>query len=290
MSSTRRAGALATEPLAIPPEAVGIGSPIRVARLPDFASVPPSFAADMLAEFRAAKAAGRAKVVFIVPVGPVGQFELLAARANAERIDLGDLVLVNMDEYLTVDGRAWIPEADPLSFRGHMRRAFWNRLDPALAPPEAQRHFPDPADPAATTRLCAELGVDVCYGGVGITGHLAFNDPPEPEAPDDPDAFADLPTRVLRLSRETLTVNAINAARGNIDRIPKLAITVGMREILAARKLRIYMNRPWQCAVVRKLLHGPVSARCPASLMQRHPDALVTFTEDVAQMPEPVLR
>jgi glucosamine-6-phosphate deaminase len=171
-----------------------------------------------------------------------------------------------------------------------MQRALWDRLDPALAPPPEQRHFPHPRDPDATTALCDRLGVDVCYGGVGITGHLAFNEPPEPGEADDPEAFAALPTRVLALSRETLTINAVTAARGNIDRIPKLAITVGMREILAARRLRIYMNRPWQCAIIRKLLHGPVTARCPASLMQRHADALVTYTDEVGQLPQPGLR
>ena len=99
-----------------------------------------------------------------------------------------------------------------------------------------------------------------------------------------------LPTRVVRLSRETLTINAVTAARGNIDRIPKLAVTVGMKEILEARKIRVFMNRPWQCAVVRKLLHGPVTAACPASLLQRHPDVRVTVTREVAELPEPTLR
>jgi glucosamine-6-phosphate deaminase len=200
-------------------------------------------------------------------------------------------VLVNMDEYLDATGTRFIPLDDPLSFRGHMQRHLWDRLDPALAPPENQRHFPDPLRPDATSALIARLGgVDVTFGGVGITGHLAFNDPPEPGEAIDTDAFADLPTRVVRLSRETLAINAVNAARGNIDRIPKLAVTVGMREILAARKVRLYMNRPWQCAIVRKLLHGPVTAAVPASLLQRHPDAHVTVTEDVTQLPEPILR
>ena len=133
-------------------------------------------------------------------------------------------------------------------------------------------------------------GTDVAFGGVGITGHLAFNDPPEPGEPLDADAFAGLPTRVVRLSRETLTINSVTAARGNIDRIPKLAVTVGMKEILEARKIRVFMNRPWQCAVVRKLLHGPVTAACPASLLQRHPDVRVTITREAAELPEPTLR
>ena len=99
-----------------------------------------------------------------------------------------------------------------------------------------------------------------------------------------------LVTRVVALSRETRTINAVTATRGNIDRIPRTAVTVGMKEILQARKIRLYLNRPWQCAIVRKLLHGPITAAVPASLVRHHPDVQVTMTREVTQLPEPVLR
>jgi glucosamine-6-phosphate deaminase len=185
----------------------------------------------------------------------------------------------------------YIPPNDALSFRSHMERALWSRLDPALAPQPAQRHFPNPRDPQATNRLIERCGgVDVAFGGVGITGHLAFNDPPEPGDAIDNESFANLRTRIVELSRETRTINAVNATRGNIDRIPRTAVTVGMKEILEARKIRLYLNRPWQCAIVRKLLHGPITAAVPASLVRRHPDVHVTMTTEVTQLPEPVLR
>jgi glucosamine-6-phosphate deaminase len=196
-----------------------------------------------------------------------------------------------MDEYLRPDGREWIPESDPLSFRRHMRAHFYDLLDPALAPPLAQRLFPDPRDPDAVPRALAGWGgVDVCFGGIGITGHVAFNDPPEPGEPIGLAEFRRLPTRVVRLARETIVINAVAAARGNLDRIPPLAVTVGMREILEARKVRIYMNREWQCAIVRKILHGPVTASVPASLLQEHGDVRLTIAEAVARLPEPALR
>ncbi len=283
-------GARTAQALLVPAERLGEGSGCRCEVVPDAEALARHFAASMVEEFRAAKARGRERVVFIVPVGPIGQFERFAQLANEARLPLADLVLVNMDEYLTAGG-AWIPLDDPLSFRAHMERALWSRLDPALVPPPAHRHFPDPADPAATGRLIEHCGsVDVAYGGVGITGHLAFNDPPEPGEPLDTDAFAALPTRVVALNRETRTINAVTATRGNIDRIPHTAVTVGMREILAARKIRLYLNRFWQCAIVRKLLHGPVTAAVPASLVRRHPDVVVTMTSEVTQLPEPTLR
>lgn len=119
---------------------------------------------------------------------------------------------------------------------------------------------------------------------------MAFNDPPEPGEHVSLDEFRRSPTRVVRLSRETLVINAVTAAHGNLDRIPRLAVTVGMKEILASRKVRLYMNREWQAAIVRKMLHGPVTPAVPASLLQEHPDAHVTIAEHVAELPEPSLR
>ena len=273
-------------PLSIPKEEVGRGSAIAFETLPDNDAVIRRFADDLMAEYLAAKEAGREKVVFILPVGPVGQYELWAKHCNRQRIGLRDLVIVNMDEYLTPDGGDFIPLSNPLSFRAHMERNFFARLDPGLAPPPEARHFPDPRRPEATGDLIDGYGgVDVCFGGVGITGHLAFNDPPEPGEPLDVSAFAALPTRVVRLSRETRLVNSITAASGNIDYIPELAITVGMKEILASRKVRIFMNRTWQCAIVRKLLHGPVTAAVPASLLQDHRDARVVAADIVTEPP-----
>jgi glucosamine-6-phosphate deaminase len=277
--------------LRVPKEALGRGAPIALAIVPDNDTLIRRFADMMVDEFRDAKARGRDKVLFIVPVGPVGQFELVAERCNAERIDLRDLVVINMDEYLAADGAAFIPIDDPLSFRRHMRDRFYARLDPALAPPVAQRVFPDPADPGAVPRLIARWGgVDACFGGIGITGHVAFNDPPQPGETMSLEDFAALPTRVVKLSRETILINAVTTSRGNIDRIPPLAVTVGMKEILESRKVRIFMNRDWQSAIVRKILHGPVTPAVPASLLQRHPDVSFTIVEHVAALPEPQLR
>lgn len=281
---------LRADPLAVTAHELGQGSGIRSEVLGDAAMLAEHFAAALVAEVHEARARGRPHAVFIVPVGPVGQFELFARACNEARLSLANLVLINMDEYLTPAGD-WITLGDPLSFRAHMERALWSRLDPALAPPPEFQHFPDPHDPQATNRLIERVGgVDVAFGGVGITGHIAFNDPPEPGEVVDEASFAARPTRVVTLNRETRTINAVTATRGNIDRIPRMAVTVGMKEILAARKIRLYLNRPWQCAIVRKLLHGPIGPAVPASLVRRHHDVAITMTAEVTQLPEPVLR
>jgi len=223
-------------------------------------------------------------------VGPVEQNPLLARMLNEERISCRDVVFIGMDEYLTDDDDVWVPESDLLSFRAYLNRKFFDLLDPALAPPPEHRVFPDPRDLGAVPRLVAARGgVDACYGGIGITGHIAFNEPPEPGEPMSLDAFAALPTRILSLTRETRTINSVTVG-GEIAVIPRRAVTVGMKEILGARRLRLYCNRPWQSAVARRVLHGPITPACPASLMRTHPDATLTVAEYVAAPPDIRLR
>lgn len=274
------------DPLLVPPEALGRGTTVGLMVLPDAAALTRAFADMLVDEYRSACAAGRDRATFIVPVGPVGQYDLLAARCNAERLSLAGLTLIGMDEYLTPAG-AWIAEEDPRSFRGHIRRHLIDAFDPALAPRVV---FPEPARPEAIGALIADRGgVDVAFGGVGIAGHVAFNEPPEPGEPVDIDAFAALPARIVRLARETRTINAVTVTRGAIDLVPERAVTVGMQEILGARRVRLFLNRPWQCGILRKLLHGPVTPAVPASYIQRHPDAALVVTEEVTHSPMPVL-
>jgi glucosamine-6-phosphate deaminase len=252
------------------------------------AAIGRDLAAAMLHEIRSAQAAGRGATL-IVPVGPVDQFPLLAAMINEERVDCRDTVLINMDEYLTDDDQL-VPVEHPLSFRGFMNRLFYDRLDPELAPPPERRVFPDAQDPGAIGRLIAARGgVDTCFGGIGINGHFAFNEPPEPGETLTVEEFAALPTRVLSLSRETRTINSVTVG-GELSVIPRRAVTVGVQECLAASRLRLYCNRPWQSAVVRRVLHGPITAACPASLMRLHPDAVLTVADYVAQPPDIRLR
>jgi glucosamine-6-phosphate deaminase len=278
------------EPPIIEKHHLGQGSPISLEILPDDPSLIRRFAEDIIAEYLAAKSRGREKVVFILPVGPVGQYDLVAAMCSQKGIDLRDLVVINMDEYLNEDGSEFIPASDPLSFHRHMDDHFYAKLPPEICPPPAQRIFPSPTDPDQVGELIEGFGgCDVCFGGIGITGHVAFNDPPEPGETITLEGFAAATTRVVRLSRETILINSVTTCRGNIDRIPKLAVTVGMKEILESFKVRIYMNRFWQSAIIRKILHGPVTVKVPASLLQNHPDVHFVITDYVAENPEPQL-
>lgn len=254
----------------------------------DAAELAEDMAQAMLSTILQARAEGH-NATLIVPVGPVDQFPLLAEKINRAGLDCRDVMLINMDEYLTDDDR-WIEINHPLSFRGYMNRKFYDLIEPGLAPRMENRVFPDPQNPAGIQSLIDQRGcVDACFGGIGINGHIAFNEPPEPGEQMSVEDFAALPTRTLPLSRETRTINAVTVG-GEIGIIPQRAVTVGMREILASRRLRFYCNRPWQRAVVRRVLHGPMTAACPASLLRMHADAELTMTDFVAETPEIGLR
>lgn len=269
--------------LSIPPEELGRGTPVRVEIVGDMEDVAQHFAEALFDEIT-----GKADVTMVLPVGPVDQFPLLAEMINRARLDCREVAIINMDEYLA--GDEWVPIDHPLSFRGYMNRTFYELLDPDLAPRAGNRIFPNPRDPSAVEEVIeARGGLDVCYGGIGINGHIAFNEPPEPGEPTDTDEFASRPTRVLSLSRETITINS-NTVGGELSIIPRRAVTVGMKEILSAGRLRFYCNRPWQSAVIRRVLHGPVTAACPASLLRTHPDASVTIARYVAEAPDIRLR
>ena len=114
--------------------------------------------------------------VFICPVGPIGQYPYFVDMVNSERISLKNCWFINMDEYLD-ENKQWIAKEHPLSFRGFMDRTVYTKIDPELNVPEDHRVFPDPNNLAYIPNLIEQLGgVDICFGGIGINGHLAFNE------------------------------------------------------------------------------------------------------------------
>lgn len=235
-------------------------------------------ALEMVEEIEKNNAAGL-RTVFICPVGPVGHYPIFVRLVNERKVSLKDCWFFNMDEYLTDEGE-WVPKEDRLSFRGFMERTVYSKIAPELNIPEEQRIFPDPHHPEKGDELLEKLGgADICFGGIGITGHLAFNEP-QPEL--SPEEFAALPTRVRTIAPETRAVNSIGDLRGALEDMPSLCVTIGMKQILSAKKVRLGMFRDWHYSVIRRAAYGEVSASFPVTLLQRHPDAKMYMSERVA--------
>ena len=206
--------------------------------------------------------------VMIVPVGPTAQYPVLAELVNRLNISLKHVHFFNMDEYLVTPDRA-IDAGDALSFHGRMEREFYSRVRPDLVMPQSQRHFPEPGHEAEYDKLIADLGgADACFGGLGINGHIAFNEPPEPGEAVTAEEFAALGTRVLSISRETRTINANGYLRGDIRGMPRYCITVGMKQILASRRVYIALSAPWQHGIARHVFEDPIQPQIPATLLR----------------------
>lgn len=256
------------------------GAKLSVIVMEDNAAVFQSMAEEMTEEIKRNNAEGK-KTVFICPVGPVGQYPYFVEMVNKEKISLKNVWFINMDEYLD-DNKKWVPETHPLSFRRFMNRTVYSRIAPELVMPEEQRVFPDPENVEYIPQLIEKLGgVDICFGGIGINGHVAFN---EADASLSNEEFLAQKTRVLDITKETRTANAIGDFNGALEDMPKYCVTIGIYEIAHARKIRLGCFRNWHRAVVRRTAYGEATSDFPVSLLTNHPDINLKITEFVAAL------
>lgn len=207
-------------------------------------------------------------------------YRRLAERLNANRTPLDRLHTYNLDEYVGADGRA-VPPDHPLSYRKYMHENLFARLDGSLGLDADNIHFPDADDPVRfDSGLTAAGGLDVQLLGIGFNGHIAFN---EPEPADfGLDTFADLPSRIIDLDERTLETNARLTANGDRSAVPRRAVTMGMKPILAAKRILLLACFAEQEKPLRRMLadHVP-TPELPASYLLRHPNATVIYTADM---------
>ncbi|MCX6634421.1 MAG: glucosamine-6-phosphate isomerase [Acidobacteria bacterium] len=251
--------------------------------LPDQASLISDFARSLLDRIRTHNQRGE-PARFILPVGPVAQYRQVVEISNRERLSWKNVHTFNMDEFLDWQGRP-IPVTHPLSFEGFMRREVFGRLDRDLRPPESQQFFPHPFRiDEISAKIQAVGGIDCCYGGIGYHGHVAFNEPPLSRwARISVDQLRNSLTRVVALGDDSIVVQSIHSSGGNSAAIPPMAVTLGMKDILASRKIRLYCAAGERHrAVFRISVAGRVSVDFPSTLVQGHPDAEVVTDQATA--------
>jgi glucosamine-6-phosphate deaminase len=221
----------------------------------------------------------------ILPVGPF-DYRVVTNFFNEKKVNCKNTVIFMMDEYCTDDGKI-IPYEHPLSFHRFIYENFFFLLKEDLRMPQENIIFPNPENPEYTTKRIEEInGVDVCYGGFGINGHFAFNEPPEPNEKVDENSVRNSVTRIVNLTRETRTALALGSTFGNWDLIPSKAVTLGMKELLLSKEIHLYFMRTWHAGVMRKALFGSIAPNFPASYIQTHPHVKVVMTSYVAKLPE----
>jgi glucosamine-6-phosphate deaminase len=233
-----------------------------------------AFAADIVDRIRRARDEGR-PFVGIFPVGPMPQYAIAARAINEERLSLAHVHTFNMDEYAAENG-----VTAPLSWPGSFQRAMWERffdlVEDELRPPEDQIHFPTSDAIAGYSARIEELGgADVCYGGIGWCGHIAFWESHlGAEFDGDLDAYKAAGARLVELHPMTIMQNALHSFGGDWSWVPPKANTIGPREILGARHRSFWLDGDlgggvsWQRFIARLVAHGPVSEFVPGSILQ----------------------
>jgi glucosamine-6-phosphate deaminase len=236
-----------------------------------------SFAIDIVRRIREALEAGR-RLVVIFPVGPMPQYPIAARIINQLRIPCHHVHSFNMDEYADQDGQT-APADWPGSFQRAMMERFWLAIDPDLRPPQSQIHFPTTDVLADYGKMIEDLGgADVCYGGIGWCGHIAFWEAHlGEEFGDDLEAYKKAGPRLVELHPMTIMQNALHSFGGDWSWVPPKANTIGPAQILGARHRSFWLDGDlgggvsWQRFIARLVAFGPVNTFVPGSILQTAP-------------------
>ncbi len=200
---------------------------------------------------------------------PLGVYSELVRRHRAGTLAFGRATAFLLDEYIG------LPPGHPESYRAFIERHFSGLID--IDP--ANVHVPDGAASdvgAACAYYEAQIrtagGVDLQLLGIGVDGHLGFNEPTSSLASR---------TRVKTLTEQTRNDN--NRFFGEIGDVPRHVVTQGIGTILEARHLVLIALGADKAEPIARAVEGPLASMCPASAIQLHPHATVVVDEAAAE-------
>jgi glucosamine-6-phosphate deaminase len=249
----------------------------KIQVIDDFGEFYGAFATDIVMRIKLALDEGR-NYVGIFPVGPMPQYAIAARMINELRIPMHHVHTFNMDEYADENGNT-APADWEGSFQKAMFDSFFDLIDEDLRPPKEQIHFPtkDAID-GYYDKMLEAGGVDVCYGGIGWCGHIAFWESSlGHEFGDDLDAYMNAKARLVTLTPMTIMQNALHSFSGDWSWVPPKANTIGPAEIMLAKERSFWLdghilgNVAWQRFIGRLAAHGPVNTLVPGSILQTAP-------------------
>ena len=199
---------------------------------------------------------------------PVGTYRELIRRHRAGDLSFAGTQMFALDEY------AGLSRDHPQSYAQTIRREFASDVDIA----DSDVHVPDgaAADLVQASREYEEDidkagGIDIQLLGVGTNGHIGFN---------EPRSSLNSRTRPMPLHPQTIADNA--RFFDSADEVPRRCITQGLGTIQRAGHLLLLATGEKKADAVARLVEGPVSASCPASVLQLHPTATVIVDDAAA--------
>lgn len=207
-------------------------------------------------------------ICFATGATPLPVYEHLVEMHAAGDVSFDRVYAFLLDEYLG------LPEGHEQSFATFMRRHLFD----AVALPAARFHAPNgrgynPVEESRRYREALEAagGLDLTLLGIGPNGHIAFN---------EPGSRADEHVRLVALAPKTREANA--RFFGSLDQVPKHAITIGIADILASRRLILMATGAGKAEILERALRGPITPDVPASFLQTHPGELTLVADRAA--------
>ncbi len=197
-----------------------------------------------------------------------GLHEALAAMARNGEIDFSQVVTFALDEYVGV------PRQHPGSCYARLTAEFLQHVPVS----RANIHFPD-GQADSLTQAClvyedeirAQGGIDLQILGIGLNGHIGFNEPGTP---------FDSRTHIADLAAETQAAKAPLFAA--LAEPPRRGITLGIGTVLQARSILLLAFGSDKAGILRRALREPASPEVPASALQLHPKVTVMLDQSAA--------
>ena len=189
---------------------------------------------------------------------PIGAYNQLIDWYKKGDLDFSQVTTINLDEY-----RGLAPYNDQ-SYRYFMDTHFFHHINID----KAHTHVPDGLEPNAE-KVCSDYnkiiadcgGIDLQLLGLGINGHIGFNEPGT--------AF-EKETHIVDLAESTIRANS--RFFSTLDEVPKQAYTMGIKTIMQARKILVVANGKEKAQAVKEAFFGPILPKVPGSVLQLHND------------------
>lgn len=200
---------------------------------------------------------------------PIGLYKNMIKDHKENGTSYKDIRTVNLDEYAGLD------YSSDQSYVYFMRNNLFDHIDIDLKNTNIEngKATDRQAECDRYNRLLAEMQQDIQVLGIGSNGHIAFNEPGTP--------FGSV-THIVDLAESTIKDNSRMFA--SIDEVPRQAFTMGLKNIMNAKKVLILANGANKAKAVYGLVKGEVTENLPASVLQLHPDCIVIADESAASL------
>ena len=198
---------------------------------------------------------------------PLGLYAELARLCKEGEISFKNAKSYNLDEYVGLSG-----EHDQ-SYRYFMNHNLFEHID--IDP--ANTHVPDGINTAIAAEYDKEIeaagGIDLQLLGIGVDGHIGFNEPGTP---------LDSVTHVVELTENTREVNSRFFA--SIDEVPTHAVTMGIKTVMNARSIILLALGKSKAEICKAFIEGPITTEVPASILQLHPNCEIYLDYEAAAL------